>query len=280
MRQRFSAKPGFTIVELLVVIAIIGIMIALLLPAVQAAREAARRTQCQNNLKQYGLALHGYHNAKGAFPIGNVPYRWWGFQARLLPYLDAQNIYQFIDFNFPGDCFQCCSALPSGNDPGNQVQHVDMCPDDPNAGLIWYPSTGLGYHGCTNYLGMIGTSVTANDGILFSGGYVSLAKVTDGASRTLIMGERGIANDLYWGWPYCGTGFDDLGTGDQLLTSQYGLSSGLPNGNDNLHFWSYHPGVALFLFADGSARPLDYDLDFSIFQALPTRAGGETVSLP
>jgi prepilin-type N-terminal cleavage/methylation domain-containing protein len=281
MLQRRARKlTGFTIVELLVVIAIIGIIVALLLPAVQAAREAGRRTQCQNNLKQYGLALQSYHNAAKSFPVGNVANRWWGFHARLLPYLEAQSVYQYINFDFPDDCFHACSALPPGNDPGNQVQPVDMCPDDPNAGLIWNSTAGIGRHGCTNYLGMMGTSATANDGILFSGGSVSLAKVTDGASHTIIMGERGIPNDLYWGWPYCGSGIDNLGNGDHLLTSQFGISLGLPDGNHNLHFWSYHCGLAMFLFADGSEHPLDQGLDLNIFQALSTRAGGETVSLP
>jgi prepilin-type N-terminal cleavage/methylation domain-containing protein len=209
-----SRKPsGFTIVELLVVMAIIGILISLLLPAVQQTRETARRTHCENNLKQYGLALHLYHNANKTFPIGNMgetpfPYykSWWGFQSRLLPYLEAQNIYQFIDYNYPGDCFQACNALTPDQDPGNHAESVDMCPDDPNAGRIWYDMPGYGRHACTNYFGNMGTSVAANDGILFVKSSINITKITDGLSNTLMMGERGMPDDLVYGWPYCGCG--------------------------------------------------------------------------
>ena len=94
-------KAGFTLVELLVVIAIIGTLIALLLPAVQSAREAGRRVQCTNNLKQWGLALNAYHDANGRFPVGNVAPDerirspgggWWGFQSRVLPFLESNDI--------------------------------------------------------------------------------------------------------------------------------------------------------------------------------------------
>jgi type II secretory pathway pseudopilin PulG len=271
------------LVELLVVIAIIGILISLLLPAVQAARESARRTQCQNNLKHYGLALHAYHAANKTFPVGNIPFRWWGFQARLLPYLDAQTIYQNMPYDYPGDCFLACNSLDPSVDPGNQVQSIDMCPDDPNAGRIWYvPELLAGHHGCTNYLGMMGTSALANDGIMLSGAAINIAKITDGTSNTTIMGERGTPDDLLYGWPYCGCGnqIDLSGNGDNLCTTQLGLSAGIPDGNHNWHFWSYHPDIAHFLFADGSGRSLNYEIDFAVFQALSTRAGGETVSAP
>ncbi len=98
---------GFTLVELLVVIAIIGILVALLLPAVQAAREAARRTQCNNNLKQFGLALHNYHDTHKSFPFGKgakystaVIYARWSLHALILPFLEQRNLQDTIDFNF------------------------------------------------------------------------------------------------------------------------------------------------------------------------------------
>ena len=195
-----------------------------------------------------------------------------------MPYLEAQDVYQLIDYNYPGDCFAAANAQPPDKDPGNRVLSVDMCPDDPNGGKIWHAKPGFGYHGCTNYLGMMGTSPTANDGILFCGGNVNLAKITDGGSNTIIMGERGIANELLWGWPYCGFG-DGTGNGDNICTTQLGLTPGLPDENHNLHFWSYHPGVVNFLWADGSLRPLSYDVDFQTFQALSTRGGDEVVNL-
>jgi prepilin-type N-terminal cleavage/methylation domain-containing protein len=287
MPRRTSVKPGFTLVELLVVVAIIGTLVGLLLPAVQAAREAGRRHVCQNNLKQYGTALLAYHADYGSFPIGNVPNQWWGFQSRLLPYLEASDIYQFMNYSYPGDCFQAANALPATMDPGNQVQKVDKCPDDPNAGKIWHAFAGVGYHGCTNYLGVMGTTSTKNDGILFSGtGSVSLSDITDGASHTIIMGERGNLTDLWYGWPYCGQGADYTGWGDNLCSTEQALGPGRAEGTPDqpdfhcCHFWSYHPKVALFLWADGSGRPLSYDLDFTTFQALSTRAGNEIFVLP
>jgi len=276
-------RRGLTLVELLVVIAIIGILISLLLPAVAASRESARRMQCQNNLKHYGLALNGFHAANRCFPVGNVEFRWWGFQSKLLPYLDAQNIYRNIDYNFPGDCFRACNALPADLDPGGQIQNIDICPNDANAGKIWFASSGIGRHGCTDYFGVMGTSSTARDGILFSTGStagVRLRQVTDGTSHTMIMGERGIPDSLYWGWPYCGCGHDDTGDGDNLLTTQLGLAFGKPDGFHDIHFWSYHPNVANFLMADGSGHSFTYEIDFNLFQALSTRAGGEQASVP
>ena len=127
----------------------------------------------------------------------------------------------------------------------------------------------------------MGTSSTANDGILLYGGpnsAISLKQVTDGASHTIIMGERGISQTIL-GWPYCGYG-DGTGQGDNLMSTQLGLSPGSDNGNDDYHFWSYHPNLAQFLWADGSAQPLTYDIDFAVLQALSTRAGGELAQVP
>ena len=106
-----SLPAGFTLVELLVVITIIGILIALLLPAVQAAREAARQSQCANNFKQVGLAMHGYVASKGSFPSGEVTSGggYWGWGAFLLPFIEKQNVYDMI--NFRDTCY-------FGNAPG------------------------------------------------------------------------------------------------------------------------------------------------------------------
>ena len=98
---RRTSRPlhGFILVELLVVIAIIGILVALLLPAVQAAREAARRTQCTNNLKQLGVGLHSYHDANGSFPYFDVTLGGWGFLPKILPQIEQMGLYDLVDFN-------------------------------------------------------------------------------------------------------------------------------------------------------------------------------------
>ncbi len=182
------ARAGFTLIELLVVIAIIGVLVGLLLPAVQAAREAARRTQCQNNLRQYGLALQAFHAANNTFPMGNVPNKWWAFHARLLPYMEAIEIYKMMNFNYSGTCFDWNGSQPLASQPCNRTLQVDMCPDDPTAGQI-YVDPIYGRFCCTNYLGTMGTSPSANDGIMLYGYAIKLSSVKDGASHTLIMGE-------------------------------------------------------------------------------------------
>ena len=289
MPRRFRRNAAFTLVELLVVIAIIGILIGLLLPAIQAAREAGRRATCLNNLKQLGLGLLSYHDEFKSFPVGNAAPRdigsgaggWWGFQARILPYLESKNVYKFCNFNSPGTCFDWIGAQQAkGIRLGTMINIYFKCPNDPLQNKI-YHTRDVGDYGCANYLGVMGSSPTANDGILFHGksnSAISLPKVIDGASHTIIMGERGISDDLY-GWPYCGAG-DSLNTGcgDNLMATNIGLSRGLPDGSHNYHFWSYHKNLAQFLWADGSARPLTYDLDYSVLKALSTRAGREVIS--
>jgi prepilin-type N-terminal cleavage/methylation domain-containing protein len=287
MRHLRPVPRGFTLVELLVVIAIIGILVALLLPAVQAAREAGRRAQCQNNLRQYGLAIHNYHDTFRMLPIGNTWTRMWTFQSRILPYLEQDNIFKLINYNHPDTCFSYGASCPPANDPGNRVVTVDACPSDPLAGSICQTNAStIGYHGLTEYMGVMGTSSSAQDGIFFSdssnGVYrpakIGLHSVTDGTSNTLMMGERGIPTELYWGWTYCGAGVDGTGDGDNQLTTKFPFSPGKPDGNHDLHFWTYHPGGGGFLMADCSVSFMSYNVNFATFQALSTRHGGEVVT--
>lgn len=288
--RRFST--GFTLVEILVVIAIIGILIGLLLPAINAAREAGRRAQCLNNFKQFGTALHVFYNDAQAFPVGNQeplnpPFNytggWWGFQARLLPYMESNNIYKLCDFTYKNPCWASFSGRQPGNNPNIMIPSFAKCPDDSLNNSV-YAAPPFGNFGCSSYLGVMGSSPTANDGILLHGHpncAIRLEQITDGASHTLIMGERGIS-ELMLGWPYCGCG--DLitltGNGDTILSTEDGLSPGTSDGDHDFHFWSYHPNSCQFLMADGSVQTLSYDIDLKLFKALSTRAGGEIIQLP
>jgi prepilin-type N-terminal cleavage/methylation domain-containing protein len=268
---------GFTLIELLVVIAIIAVLVALLLPAVQQAREAARRTECRNKLRQYGLALHNYHGAHSIFPIGNVFNRYWTFQSMLLPFLDQDPIYDLCNYNYPGTCFQSnVAGGPARTAPGRSVP-LYGCPSDPNYGGVYNdPFTGL--IACGSYLGVMGTTNTNRTGILYSNSRTAIRDVIDGASNTLGMGERGIPNDLYWGFHICGFGdVTGLGDGDNVLTTKFGFAPGLPDGNHNLHFWSYHAGGGHFQLLDGSVRFISYSINFATFQALSTKSGREVI---
>ncbi len=270
--SKSNRRSGFTLIELLVVIAIIGLLVALLLPAVQAARESARRTQCENNLKQMGLALMSYHDLNRKFPLGNVYGTYWSYAAALLPELEQQNLYQQIDFKYP-TCFaynqaQGGKGVPSVNLPAVQ------CPSEPRIGQIYTDPTS-GQFALTNYFGVMGTTVWTNDGMLYSNSAVSVAGVTDGTSQTLFVGERGMAGDLLYGWWACGAGIINLGAYDQLLPTDLGLTAGKDDSSHIGHFWSYHPGGADFLFVDGSVRFLPYSINNLVFQQLGTRQGGE-----
>lgn len=186
-------RRGFTLIELLVVIAIIAILIALLLPAVQQAREAARRIQCKNNLKQIGLALHNYESTFLVFPPGlclslTSNYGEWGPQARLLPYLDQVNLQNLIDFSLPY------------NDPVNLAAvkvrvPVYLCPSEVNDKTS-YPHGPGEPHYPINYAGNFGTWFVFNpvtkqvgDGIFAPNRVVRIRDILDGTSQTIGFSE-------------------------------------------------------------------------------------------
>ncbi len=185
-RSRF----GFTLIELLVVIAIIAVLIALLLPAVQQAREAARRIQCKNNLKQIGLALHNYHDAYNAFPpamcltLSGASYGQWGAQARLLPFLDQANLQQLINFSLPYDTQIAVARV--------RVP-MYLCPSEINDrasledGISQYP---------INYAANFGTWLAFNpltgqpgDGAFGPNSNLGMRNFTDGSSQSLAFSE-------------------------------------------------------------------------------------------
>jgi len=237
MASRNSVRHAFTLIELLVVIAIIAVLIALLLPAVQQAREAARRSQCKNNLKQFGLALHNYHDMAGMFPVGGTgaggssysgkPQVSWA--VRILPYLDQAPLYNQLNFATANVTSQ---TLASGRPAREHVVTIFRCPSDtfPNLAPI-----GSSQYAQTSYSGSIGSQRTPSNSSscnpflsfaeatpatnadyartadsravsgMFAQGAVSIAirDVTDGTSNTLCIGEiltSCHSPDYFYGW--------------------------------------------------------------------------------
>jgi prepilin-type N-terminal cleavage/methylation domain-containing protein/prepilin-type processing-associated H-X9-DG protein len=264
-------RVGFTLIELLVVIAIIAILIALLVPAVQKVREAAARTQCINNLKNIGLALHGYHDATKRFPYGPS-----GWMTAILPYVEQL-----------------------ANTPSANKLAVFYCPSEPRSGNPVYNSS----NGCHTYPGCAG--LNSNDfpdrGIF---GYIgntrglTMMQITDGTSNTLMVGERPPSSDLFWGWWRLGADHDIIAwaidNGYHAYpsgTNTSGATYTCPNPaffspgrqGDNCsfnHFWSYHTGGANFCMGDGTVRFFPYSSATTALTAASTFNGNETFTMP
>ncbi len=279
-------RHAFTLIELLVVIAIIGILIAVLLPAVQAAREAGRRISCSNNLKQWALAAQGYHDTNKVLPMGDMPNPvGWLWKAALLPWVEEQAVYNLIPWSCPGDCSDCVAAGTDAGNPAAQLINAAFCSSDQDGFQLWTANPYYRANSPSSYLGNSGTSAPGQsgpfDGVLFWGSAVRMADIRDGLSNTLLTGERGIADDLNWGWSICGAGYDGLGTGDGVMITQNGFFPGTSaTDNDINHYWSYHPGGGQFALTDGSVQFLPYVIDFNVFKAFGTRAGQEPVDQP
>ncbi len=295
IRLGHTSTEGFTLVELLVIIAIIGLLVALLLPAVNMAREAARRTQCQSRLRQIGLSFLNYESAQRHLPAGSQRTSGlaWGFSLPLLPYMEEKVLFETVDMT-DRDCGAVVIELQQMQklDPSSRLVDLLVCPSDPNGGralasgpngpLPSSANAGLLYPG--SYLGVSGSIESAEwcpqegmlsgDGLLYTDSRHRFRDVRDGASKTLLVGERGIPRNLGWGWPICG------GTECEHYTSaRRGLQAPRErNGSSTLQqFWSWHGTGAHFALADGSVHFLNYDMDQTAYRGMSTRAGGELV---
>lgn len=282
-----STHRGFTLIELLVVIAIIAILIALLLPAVQQAREAARRSQCKNNLKQMGLAFHNYHESFRVLPpgfvvdlavangaSGNGGIGWSGF---ILPGVDQANLYNTIDFNADwgtGINEDACATFLS----------VYRCPSDTT--VEHRNHDGIDNRVPTSYLacysGTAGSDSEANvtnaDGTFFLNSSVKMRDISDGTSNTIAAGECVNDFDAFKDHFYIGS--TSIGGWDGLSReySEYLGSTDVPmNTSTEVAFGSKHVGGAHFLLLDGSVRFLSENMSQRIYSYLGSREDGEVI---
>jgi prepilin-type N-terminal cleavage/methylation domain-containing protein len=296
-------RRGFTLVELLVVIAIIGILVALLLPAIQAARESARRTQCTNHLKQIGLAFQGHHDAYKFFPSGGVNWTFppdydgsipvippkqragWGFQ--ILPFLEQRAVWEGSGEPTVADAQRAAigAAIPDFFCPSRRP------PQAISAGS-WYGPSGTYVHAQTDYAASQGTGnngvvVAVNDGggtvmgVWASQGPITTAAIVDGTSNTILVGEKrlniaalgtmqGDDNEGYTsGWDH-----------DVIRRTDREPRPDPMSGYGEERFGSSHPSGFQVVFADGAVRFLSYDIEFANFQRMGQRADGGIVVMP
>jgi len=305
-----ARNPGFTLVELLVVIAIIGILVALLLPAIQAAREAARRSQCMNNLKQLGVGLHNYHDTFRTLPPGAVVQRTgyvptgytittnepngWSWSALILPFIEETALWDSCGNGLvPIDQRLAEIATPL---------KAYRCPSDTSAptnnrNWTWsnctYANTAISKPATSNYMGMLGSQGTCYDdcnGTFFRNRGLNLSEIIDGTSNTIGLGER------CW----------QTKAGNDNTLSRAGVWAGTPKGTAHNKDWQYdslcntvrpvnptawansdyvssaiasmHPGGAMVCLLDGSTRFLSENIDFAgVYQYLGQRADGQVI---
>jgi prepilin-type N-terminal cleavage/methylation domain-containing protein len=302
-------KRAFTLIELLVVIAIIAILIALLLPAVQQAREAARRTQCRNNLHQIGLALHNYHDTHSVFPplsIGRygggsadnscwpsgVFGQRWSWVSMILPFLDEASIYNAINFDLNSRdatanltvCNQTlaqvmCPSLSQWEHPSGSVAYLNLTTTDYKACVGAHNYCSREWGSCTRFSSAYCTR--ALEGFFLNGYSHRMRDFRDGASQTLAVGEQShvaaeAAHDAA-GAPDSNLRAGWTESGTVLATTQYPLSGHTSTGNYWLVFSSQHEGGAFFLFADGAVRFLSENIDFTTYKSLSTIQGNELI---
>jgi prepilin-type N-terminal cleavage/methylation domain-containing protein len=320
MKLRSKTKGGFTLVELLVVIAIIGILVALLLPAVQAAREAARSMQCSNNLKQIGLAILNYENVQSTFPPGSIQsgtnnapqYDWMNWAIAILPQLEQGNLFDKYD--------QAQYNTHTNNLPVLRTPlRVMLCPSDPNGvgnnlitptqlpGIQISPSSYKGVagkrwgasNGYFDYPPFHNDAGRTRDrrGPLYMIGVgkleiVMISHISDGTSNTLLAGEYhtrpsqflNATSTAFWASTHS---FHNLGTPQPESFNRIPdydkcmLLTGNSHWLCDRNFASLHSGnLITFVLCDGSVRRFSPNIEGRLYEDLATIAGGEAVALP
>lgn len=294
-------RSGFTLIELLVVIAIIAVLIALLLPAVQQAREAARRTQCKNNLKQLGLALHNFHDTLNRMPTGGtVP---WpidsftgsvsasdpvalgtGWMVQILPYIDQANLYNSnnaaVMKSVAVGMYFCPSRRSSTviNGRGMNDYAAATPADSPNSwDQFWYGNT-WGVPAGVTYKGVIIRNSVNNSGVQQ---FSRLRDITDGTSNTIAIGEKWLnpANYNTGDW-HDDCGYTDGWDPDVIRTTGFMLVNDAPStgyGWEGYQFGSQHTGGCHFLLADGAVRFISKNINATTYNNLGHRSDGSVI---
>jgi len=310
-------RKAFTLVELLVVIAIIGILVALLLPAIQAAREAARRTDCINKMKQFGLAMHNFADVRKTFPPGHTvlnsgpcpakggpqtdsraPYTVW-----ILPYIEEQTMFDKFKMN---ENFGV-NIEHKGSGTNDPLQRTAMppyhCPSNPNAAEDYSNYLGCAGGGAFDMAGICkadnaATFVLHNNGVFYINSKTRFADLTDGTTKTYLMGESRYMvhkNGNSLKYAFWGAGVAYLSSSWRYYTNLASATEGInqpaavpPNlaapptseANVGRTFGSFHPGGCNMLMGDASVQFLTDTLDLTLHRQLAVRNDGAPSSYP